>query len=78
VAQWLTDEVGGGPLFRLNKQELSEAVGRRRPVLVGRREDRLLDPGESLADVFVEEAGRSLLVLGEPGSGKSVLLHRLA
>jgi hypothetical protein len=78
VEQWLTEEVGGGPLFRLNKQELSEAVGRRRPLLVGRRDDRLLDPGESLADVFVQEAGRSLLVLGEPGSGKSVLLHRLA
>lgn len=57
---------------------MSEAVGRRRPVLVGARDDRLLDPGEALGDVFAEEAGRSLLVLGEPGSGKSVLLRHLA
>lgn len=78
MEQWLADEVGG-PLFRIGKQELSEVVGRRRPVLVGARsEDRLLDADEPLGEVFADEAGRSLLVLGEPGSGKSVLLRRLA
>lgn len=77
--QWLADELGEEPLLRVNKQELSEAVGRRRPVLVSARsDDRLLDADEALGDVFVDEAGRSLLILGDPGSGKSVLLRRLA
>lgn len=79
VDQWLEDEIGEEPLLHVDKQELSEAVGRRRPVLVSARDDdRLLDASEALGDVFVEEAGRSLLILGEPGSGKSVLLRRLA
>lgn len=78
MEQWLADEVGG-PLFRIDKQELSEVVGRRRPMLVGAdSEERLLDADEPLGEVFADEAGRSLLVLGEPGAGKSVLLRRLA
>src|SRR5690606_3278352 len=79
VELWLADEVRDGPLLHTPKPELSEAVGRRRPVLVSARaEDRLLDPSDALGTVFVEEAGRSLLILGAPGAGKSVLLHQLA
>ncbi|MEM1041062.1 MAG: hypothetical protein AAGI91_00385 [Bacteroidota bacterium] len=78
VGQWLEDELHGGAPLQPGKQELSEAVGRRRPVLVSERAaDRLLDPAEPLAEVFVNEA-RSLLMLGAPGAGKSVMLRQLA
>jgi len=41
------------------------------------RPDCVLPPGTKIADVF-EEGSRSLLILGEPGSGKTITLLELA
>jgi hypothetical protein len=46
-------------------------------VLQTGREDRLLSPGTKIMDVF-DKMGGSLLILGEPGSGKTTILLELA
>ena len=46
-------------------------------VLQTDREDRVLEPGTKIIDVF-DEMGRHLLILGEPGSGKTTMLLELA
>jgi len=46
-------------------------------VLQTGREDRTLPPGTKIIDVF-DEMGRNLLILGEPGSGKTTILLELA
>lgn len=42
------------------------------------RENRLLPPTTTIAQVFQQEAGRHLLILGEPGFGKTTTLLQLA
>jgi hypothetical protein len=46
-------------------------------VLQTEREDRALPPGTRIIDVF-DEMGGNLLILGEPGSGKTTMLLELA
>ena len=46
-------------------------------VLQTDREDRVLPPGTKIIDVF-DEMGENLLILGEPGSGKTTMLLELA
>lgn len=66
-------------LIKLHKTELAEAVEHPWDIVVQTpdREDRSLPPEQKIIDLF-DEMGRALLILGEPGSGKTITLLELA
>lgn len=72
---------GGQPLIRLNKRWLPEAVDSRSDASAEvshlAAESTAIDPEESVVDIF-DQGGRSLLILGQPGSGKTVTLLEIA
>ncbi len=74
----LEQSLHGAAMIELGMEERAEAV--ERPwdmVLQTDREDRPLPSGTKIIDVF-DEMGGSLLILGEPGSGKTTMLLELA
>ena len=73
----LEQSLHGAAMIELGLEERADAV--ERPwdvVLQTEREEHTLPPGTGIIDVF--EMGRNLLVLGEPGSGKTTMLLELA
>ena len=74
----LEQSLHGAAMIELGLKERADAV--ERPwdmVLQTEREDRTLPPGTRIIDVF-DEMGRNLLILGQPGSGKTTMLLELA
>jgi hypothetical protein len=74
----LEKSLHGAAMIELGMEEKPGAV--EHPwdmVLQTDREDRTLSPGTKIMDVF-EETGENLLILGEPGSGKTTMLLELA
>ncbi|MCA9920194.1 MAG: NACHT domain-containing protein, partial [Anaerolineales bacterium] len=61
--------------LELNLSYIPQAVARKTLYISGQIEDPLVDT--PLSDVF-EKHGRSLLILGEPGSGKTITMLQLA
>ncbi|HEY86324.1 MAG TPA: ATP-binding protein [Chloroflexi bacterium] len=67
-------------LIELGLEERQEAVDNRPRDMVlqtPQQPDRVLPPGTRVMDVF-NEMGQALLILGEPGSGKTTMLLELA
>lgn len=66
-------------LIELGMEEKHEAVEYPWEMVLQRpdRPNRTLSPGTKIIDVF-DESGGSLLILGEPGSGKTTMLLELA
>jgi hypothetical protein len=74
----LEQSLHGVAMIELGLAERADAV--EHPwdmVLQTEREDRTLPPGTRVVDVF-DGMGRNLLILGEPGSGKTTMLLELA
>jgi len=66
-------------LIELGMEERKEAVEYSWDMIIQRPDqpNRTLSPGTKMIDVF-DESGGSLLILGEPGSGKTTMLLELA
>jgi DNA polymerase III delta prime subunit len=75
----LEQSLHSAALIELGLEERAEAVEHPWDMLVRMPDqpNRALPPGTKIIDVF-EEMGRSLLILGEPGSGKTTMLLELA
>jgi DNA polymerase III delta prime subunit len=75
----LERSLSAAPLANLDKEVRGEAVVKAwdRVVRQPDRADRKLERGQRIIDVFVE-LDRSLLILGDPGSGKTTTLLELA
>ncbi len=75
----LEQSMHGAAMIELGMEERADAVERPWDMVVRMpdREDRELPPGTRIIDVF-DEANGSLLILGEPGSGKTTILLDLA
>jgi len=75
LEQSLHDEV----LIELGLEEQGDAVLNRQGMELQRtgEPNRLLPPGMEIVDVF-DEMGQTLLIMGEPGSGKTTMLLELA
>jgi len=75
----LKDSLHGAVLLRLGMEYRPEAVKQPWDLKVQRPDapDRILPPEKRISDVF-EEMGGELLILGEPGSGKTTMLLELA
>ncbi len=75
----LEDSLHGAAMIELGMEERADAVERPWDMVVQMpdREDQNLPPGTKIIDVF-DEANGSLLILGEPGSGKTTMLLDLA
>lgn len=70
----------GAPLIHLHKQEMPDAVdfdSAAAAELSYLAEDSSIPPERHVVNLF-SECGRSLLILGEPGAGKTVALLQLA
>jgi len=75
----LEQSLHGAAMIELRMEERADAVERPWDMVVQMpdREDQNLPPGTKIIDVF-DEANGSLLILGEPGSGKTTILLDLA
>lgn len=75
----LENSLHGAVLIELGMEERKEAVEHPWEVVVQtpNRPNRQLPRGTKMIDLF-NEMGRSLLILGEPGSGKTTMLLELA
>ncbi|RLI48451.1 MAG: hypothetical protein DRP09_21450 [Candidatus Thorarchaeota archaeon] len=75
----LEQSLHGAAMIELGLEERAEAVERPWDMVVQTPDQpkRPLPPGAKIADVF-DEMNRALLVLGEPGSGKTTMLLELA
>jgi DNA polymerase III delta prime subunit len=75
LEQSLHEEV----LIELGLEERRDAVLNRQGIELQRpgKPNRVLQPGTQIVDVF-DEMGKTMLILGEPGSGKTTMLLELA
>jgi Cdc6-like AAA superfamily ATPase len=75
----LEHSLHGAALIELGMEEKKEAVHYPWDMVLQRpnQPNRQLLPGTKMIDMF-DQAGRSLLILGEPGSGKTTMLLELA
>jgi hypothetical protein len=75
----LEQSLHGAAMIELGMEERADAVEHPWDIVVRmpNRKDRELPPGTKIIDVF-DEANGSLLILGEPGSGKTTMLLDLA
>ncbi|MHC1574848.1 MAG: NACHT domain-containing protein [Candidatus Methanogasteraceae archaeon] len=75
LEQSLHEEV----LIELGLEERRDAVLNRQGIELQRpgKPNRMLQPGAQIVDVF-DEMGKTLLIIGEPGSGKTTMLLELA
>jgi len=74
----LEQSLHGAAMIELGLEERADAVEHPWDMaLQTERGDRTLPPGTRIIDVF-DEMGRNLLVLGEPGSGKTTMVLELA
>ncbi|HID51226.1 MAG TPA: NACHT domain-containing protein [Anaerolineae bacterium] len=74
IEGYLQPSLAGGPAIDLRLTVAPTAVARKTPHVSGQA-DRVVE--QPLFALF-EEVGRSLLILGEPGSGKTITLLQLA
>ena len=77
----LEKSVHSEALIELGKQEEAYAVERERPwdmaLETSEQESRPIPPGKKIIEIF-DETDRALLILGAPGSGKTITLLELA
>ena len=75
----LENPLHGAALIALGLEERKDAVEspRDRDLQTPDQSNRLLPPGTKIVDVF-DQKGHPLLILGEPGSGKTIMLLELA
>jgi hypothetical protein len=75
----LEQSLHGAVLIELGMEQRQEAVERPWDMVLQTPDqpDRTLPPDTKIVDVF-DEMGQSLLILGEPGSGKTTMLLELA
>jgi len=80
---WIKDvleqSLHGAAMIELGLEERADAVERPWDIVLQTpdRPNRQLPPGTKIMDVF-DEMNRALLILGEPGSGKTTMLLELA
>ncbi len=74
----LEQSLHGAAMIELGMEERTDAVEKPWDMIVQMpdREDRVLPPSTRMVDVF-DETGGALLILGEPGSGKTTMLLEL-